>query len=122
MILGLDTEAISEASKERRITTESVRKWDSTCNRRSVWTVPAKGFKGAHFAVFPLNLIRPCVLAGCPVGGTVLDPFFGSGTTGIAATIYGRGYIGIDLNPSYLEMAKKRLARVEKNMAKDTYA
>lgn len=78
-------------------------------NRRSVWTVTTKPFKGAHFATFPPDLIEPCILAGCPVGGTVLDPFFGAGTTGLVAQKHGRRWIGCELNPAYAEIAKKRL-------------
>ena len=80
-------------------------------NKRTVWTVTTKPFKGAHFAVFPPDLIRPCVLAGCPPDGTVLDPFFGAGTTGLVAKQEGRGYIGIELNPEYAEMARERIKR-----------
>lgn len=78
-------------------------------NKRSVWTVTTKPFKGAHFATFPPDLIEPCILAGCPVGGVVLDPFFGAGTTGLVAQKHGRNYIGIELNPSYIEIAETRL-------------
>lgn len=67
-------------------------------NKRSVWTVPSAPYKGAHFATFPPKLIEPCVLAGCPVGGTVLDIFFGSGTTGQVAQALGRHFIGIDID------------------------
>ena len=80
-------------------------------NKRDVWIVPTKPFKGAHFACFPPDLIRPCILAGCPEGGIVLDPFFGSGTTGVVAKQEGRHYIGIELNPGYIEMAKERIMR-----------
>lgn len=81
---------------------------DDTCYcgptraRRDVWTVATKGFPDAHFATFPPNLIRPCILAGCPVGGTVLDPFFGSGTVGQVCIEEGRRYLGIELNPEYV--------------------
>lgn len=78
-------------------------------NPRSVWTVPPKGFKEAHFATFPPDLIRPCILAGCPEGGVVLDPFFGAGTTGLVARELGRRCIGIELSAAYIEIAKKRL-------------
>jgi DNA modification methylase len=77
-------------------------------NKRSVWTVTTKPFKGAHFATFPPDLIEPCILAGSRIGGTVLDPFNGSGTTGIAAMNNGRNYVGIDLNAEYLEITRKR--------------
>jgi len=83
-----------------------------TRNKRSVWTVSTKPYKGAHFATFPPDLIKPCVLAGCPVGGTVLDPFSGSGTTGAVALKQGRSYIGCELNPEYVKMARARLADV----------
>lgn len=80
-----------------------------TRQKRSVWTVATHCFKDAHFATYPPNLIKPCVLAGCRPGGTVLDPFFGSGTTGTVAEDLGRKYIGIELNPEYVEIAKKRI-------------
>lgn len=81
-------------------------------NRRSVWTVSTKPFKGAHFATFPPDLIEPCVLAGCPIGGTVLDPFFGAGTTGLVAQKHGRNCVGIELNPDYIAIANERLGLV----------
>jgi DNA modification methylase len=84
-----------------------------TRNRRSVWTVSTKPFKEAHFATFPADLIEPCVLAGCPEGGTVLDPFFGAGTTGLVALKHGRNAVGIELNPEYVTIAKKRLGLIE---------
>lgn len=77
-------------------------------NLRSVWTVTTKPYKEAHFATFPPKLIEPCILAGCPRGGVVLDPFIGSGTVAMVATQLGRDYIGIDLNPTYIELAEKR--------------
>ncbi|MDR0907662.1 MAG: site-specific DNA-methyltransferase [Rikenellaceae bacterium] len=78
-------------------------------NKRDVWTIQTRPFKGAHFATFPPDLVRPCILAGCPEGGVVLDPFFGAGTTGLVASQLGRGYIGIELNAEYVEIAKERL-------------
>jgi site-specific DNA-methyltransferase (adenine-specific) len=82
-----------------------------TRNKRSVWNVNAKPFKGAHFATFPPDLIRPCILAGCPEGGVVLDPFMGSGTTGIVSIQNSRQFVGIELNPKYVdEIALPRLA------------
>jgi site-specific DNA-methyltransferase (adenine-specific) len=78
-------------------------------NKRSVWTVNAKGYKGAHFAVYPKELIAPCVLAGCPVGGTVFDPFTGSGTTAVVALNNGRNYVGTELNPEYVKIAEDRI-------------
>lgn len=79
-------------------------------NKRDVWNVSTCGYKGAHFAVFPEKLIEPCVLAGCKEGGTVLDPFCGSGTTGVVAAKNNRNFIGIELNPEYAELARKRIA------------
>ena len=78
-------------------------------NKRSVWTVTTKPFKDAHFAVFPPDLIEPCILAGCPKGGIVLDPFAGAGTTGLVAKRFGVGFVGIELNPEYAEMARTRI-------------
>jgi len=78
-------------------------------NRRSVWTVATKPYSGAHFATFPEELIIPCILAGAPKDGVVLDPFFGAGTTGLVAKNNSRKAIGIELNEKYCEMAAKRL-------------
>lgn len=78
-------------------------------NKRSIWTIPTKGYKGAHFAVFPEALVEPCILAGCPIGGVVLDHFAGSGTTGVVALKHGRNFIGIELNPAYITLAEQRL-------------
>jgi DNA modification methylase len=65
--------------------------------------------KEAHFATFPPDLIKPCILAGCPAGGVVLDPFMGSGTTGMVAAMHQRNFIGFELNPKYCKMAEKRI-------------
>ena len=81
-------------------------------NKRCVWKIPTAPFKEAHFAVFPEKLIEPMIKAGCPVGGVILDPFFGSGTTGVVATKLNRNFIGIELNPTYCEMARKRINAV----------
>jgi len=80
-----------------------------TRNKRSVWTVATMPFKEAHFATFPPDLIEPCILAGCPAGGVVLDPFGGAGTTGMVADRHGRDAILIELNPDYAAMARERL-------------
>lgn len=81
-------------------------------NKRSVWSVPTRPYAEAHFATYPPDLILPCVLAGCPLGGVVLDPFSGSGTTGQVALENGRNYIGIELNPEYAAMSERRLVKV----------
>ena len=80
-------------------------------NLRNVWTVATKPFSGAHFATFPPALIEPCVKAGCPKGGTVLDPFGGAGTTGLVADRLHRNAVLIELNPDYAAMAERRIAR-----------
>ena len=79
-------------------------------NRRSVWTIATQPYPGAHFAAFPPDLIRPCIQAGCPPGGLVLDPFGGSGTTAQVAIQEGRNAIIIELNPKYVELAQKRIS------------
>ena len=81
-------------------------------NRRSVWTVSTAPFKGAHFATFPPDLIEPCVLAGSPVGGVVLDPFGGSGTTAGVAIKHGRRAVLCELNPEYAAMIPARIASI----------
>ena len=82
--------------------------------KRSVWSISTESFHGAHFATFPKALIYPCVLAGCPEGGTVLDPFFGSGTTGVVCKELNRKCIGIELNPEYAKLAQMRVDGYEK--------
>lgn len=77
--------------------------------KRDVWSVPTRPLKEAHFAAYPPDLVKPCILAGCPVGGVVLDPFMGAGTTALVARELGRHYIGIELNPEYIGIAEKRL-------------
>ena len=78
-------------------------------NKRTVWTVATEAYSEAHFATFPKKLIEPCILAGSPEGGTVLDPFCGSGTTGLVANRHGRRFLGIELNSEYAEMARRRV-------------
>ena len=78
-------------------------------NKRSVWTIATAPFPGAHFATYPPALVEPCILAGCPAGGTVLDPFLGAGTTALVADRLGRHCIGIELSPAYAAMARRRL-------------
>lgn len=80
-------------------------------NLRSVWSIPSSGTREAHFATFPEKLVENCVLSSCPENGTVLDPFFGSGTTGMVARRLGRRSIGIELSPGYCQIAMRRLAQ-----------
>jgi DNA modification methylase len=81
-------------------------------NKRSVWTITTKSYSEAHFAVFPQELIEPCIQAGSKVGDVVLDPFFGSGTTGEVAERFGRNYVGIELNEDYKSLQQKRCAQM----------
>jgi DNA modification methylase len=74
-----------------------------------VWEIATAAFSDAHFATFPPALVAPCIMAGCPVGGTVLDPFGGAGTTGLVADRLQRDAILIELNPEYAEMARRRI-------------
>ena len=85
-------------------------------NKRAVWKIATHPFKEAHFATFPEALIEPMIKAGCPQGGVVLDPFFGAGTSGMVAKKLGRNFIGIELNPDYIEIANKRLASIQSPM------
>lgn len=80
-------------------------------NKRTVWTIPTQGFSEAHFATFPVNLIYPCIKAGCRPGGIVLDPFMGSGTTAIVAERLNREWIGIEINADYLDIAVDRIKK-----------
>lgn len=91
--------------------------YDGKRNKRSVWTVSTKPFKEAHFATFPPALIEPCILAGCPAGGVVLDPFGGAGTTAVVAERLGRDSLLLEMNPEYAAIAQRRLADVQPGLA-----
>ena len=86
-------------------------------NKRDVWSINVKPNKEAHFATYPPELVSNCIIAGCPEDGIVLDPFMGSGTTGIVANKLNRHYVGIELNPEYVEMAERRIG-LEKSQLK----
>jgi DNA modification methylase len=86
-------------------------------NRRSVWTITTKPYSGAHFAVMPADLVEPCIKAGCPEAGTVLDPFAGSGTTLAVAAQLGRNAIGCELNPEYIALAERRIKDARASVA-----
>jgi DNA modification methylase len=90
---------------------EAVGKMPQTRNARTVWTIATRPFPEAHFAMFPEELPARCIKAGCPAGGTVLDPFGGAGTTGLVAARLGRSAVLIELNPKYVEMTRARLDR-----------
>ena len=85
-------------------------------NLRSVWSINTQPYAGAHFAVFPEKLVEPCILAGSKVGDTVLDPFSGSGTTGAMAIRLERDFMGIELNPEYIDLAVKRISKEIKDV------
>ena len=98
--IDMNTQAITDEKRKMR-----------RC--KDVWEVSTNSYRmDEHFAMFPERLIDPCILAGSKEGGVVLDPFFGSGTTGAAAKRLGRSCIGIDINPRYIEKAEERIARV----------
>lgn len=90
--------------------------YDGMRNRRSVWTVTTRPYKGAHFATFPPDLIEPCILAGSRPDDIVLDPFMGSGTTAQVAIQHGRQYLGCELNPEYKVLQDQRIANAEQNI------
>lgn len=92
-----------------------------TRNKRDVWSISSKPYKGAHFATFPPDLITPCILAGCPKDGIVLDPFGGSGTTGEVSEELGRNSILIELNPEYIALINDRIDKVQANEKMQTY-
>lgn len=94
----------------RQVGTLGTNYGNGTRNKRSVWTIATEAYPEAHFATYPTALVKPCILAGSPEGGTVLDPFTGSGTTGVVALQYGRNFVGVELNPEYVRLAEKRLA------------
>jgi DNA modification methylase len=107
---GAKGSAARQAEKGVNARPPEYKVYDGMRTKRSVWTVSTKPFKEAHFATYPPDLIEPCILAGCPAGGTVLDPFFGAGTTGLVAERHGRKWIGCELNPEYAEIAERRIA------------
>lgn len=106
--------------------TDENSQWGKDCvvasarNKRDVWTVAPATYADAHFATFPPALIEPCILAGSRTGDTVLDPFNGSGTTGAVALEHHRQYIGIDLNPEYIELSHKRIGRTQFTLPLET--
>ena len=101
--------SIHDEGREQEVTYNEI---DATKrNKRSVWTVPTQPFSGAHFATFPPALIEPCILAGSRPGDIVLDPFFGSGTTGQVAQALGRNWIGCELQEDYEAMQRRRTAQ-----------
>ena len=117
---AIQEEAVTQADRRigKRVTDDGKRKGGAdeayvVRNKRDVWSINVMPNKEAHFATYPPKLVSTCILAGCPEGGIVLDPFMGSGTTGIVANKLGRHYVGIELNPQYVEMAKRRIGLEE---------
>ncbi len=108
LVRDRDTTRLNNTPGRNRMGGLKVNNYDYK-NKRTVWKIPTKPFKDAHFAVFPEGLIETPIKSGCPKGGIVLDPFMGSGTTGVVAQKLERDFIGIELNPEYIEIAKKRL-------------
>jgi DNA modification methylase len=99
-----------EAIKERAKNSPILR------NRRTVWSINTEGFKGAHFAVFPPELVQLCLLAGSEPGSTVLDPFLGSGTVAQVCLENSRKCIGIELNPDYADIARERVSKITRGL------
>lgn len=106
----------SDNGKQYQISTSGAFRKDGKRNVRAVWKIPTKGYKESHFATYPEALIEPMVKAGCPVHGTILDPFFGAGTTGVVSKKNNRNYIGIELNVSYIDIAQKRIDSTTKSL------
>ncbi len=107
---GLVKYAEKVRAKQNPSMDAALREMVSHRNTRSVWSIPSEPLREAHFAAFPRELVRRCVLASCPPEGTVLDPFMGSGTVGVVAREYGRSFIGIELNPDYIDIAQRRIS------------
>ncbi len=106
---GLNTSEYAKVRPDLFRSRDNLMPKDFRRNKRSVWSVNTKPFKGAHFAVFPLDLIEPCILAGSRENGVVLDCFMGSGTVGVSAKKNNRNYIGFELNEEYCKIAEKRI-------------
>ena len=115
--LGGGNSGINKA--KQKLAQELREKGYSTRNKRSVWTVNTQPYPEAHFAVYPIKLIEPCILAGSPVGGVVFDPFTGSGTTAFVALTHNRRFVGTELNPEYVKLAEKRLSTVQFRLLND---
>lgn len=103
-----DTYAVSGTGRDRRELYSTNESGEFVRNKRDVWTVQTKPDTVAHFATYPEELIRPCILAGCPKGGVVLDPFMGSGTTARVARHWGRHFVGYELNPEYIKIIRHK--------------
>lgn len=104
---GISVQKINKARKYGQYKGDNIPQFR---NKRDIWTINTVSFKGNHYAAFPPKLAEICMIAGCPKGGIILDPFLGSGTVGFVALIQDRKYIGIELNEDYVNLAKKRIS------------
>lgn len=112
------TSGIPEQSIQTTFRPQSSTESSGMRNKRDVWNISTNGYRAnGHYAVFPEKLVEPCILAGCPAGGVVLDPFFGSGTVGAVCKRLGRQYIGIELNHEYCALAQARIDKVKEETA-----
>lgn len=109
VIVGHETRNGTQRVVHGKGVTSNLTRQDGLRNKRSVWTINTKPFRGAHFAVMPEALVEPCVLASSRPNDLVLDPFTGSGTVAVVALKHGRNFVGVELNPEYAEIAKKRI-------------
>lgn len=108
--------AFDNNGQKHKLTIGNTRNTSQLRNKRSVWEIPTKPFPESHFATFPPALIQPCILAGCPKNGVVLDPFFGAGTTGVVCHELDRRFIGIEDSEEYCEMSAKRIHQVTRQL------
>ena len=113
---GIKVQKINEARRYGEYKGDNIPQFR---NKRDIWTINTISFRGNHYAAFPPKLAEICMLAGCPKGGIVLDPFMGSGTVGLAAFLNNRNYIGIELNEEYVTLAKKRIESEVKQFGKE---
>jgi site-specific DNA-methyltransferase (adenine-specific) len=110
VIVGHETRNGTQRVVHGKGVTSNLTRQDGLRNKRSVWTINTKPFRGAHFAVMPEALVEPCVLASTKENDLVLDPFTGSGTVGVVAVKHGRNFVGIELNEDYVQIARQRIS------------
>ena len=113
---GISIQKINEAREYGQYKGDNIPQFR---NKRDIWTINTTSFRGNHYAAFPPKLVEICMLAGCPKGGVILDPFIGSGTVGFVALMQDRNYIGIELNEEYVNLARKRIKTEVKELGKE---
>ena len=113
---GISIQKINEAREYGQYKGDNIPQFR---NKRDIWTINTTSFRGNHYAAFPPKLVEICMLAGCPKGGVILDPFIGSGTVGFVALMQDRNYIGIELNEEYVNLARKRIKTEVKKLGKE---